>query len=196
MGKLTWKLLGEIFEGQFKITPTEAADVLYKYLFTDTSWKGRLDKKRSINEIGRMWKDDTNKAAFMFILKKEKELRKKFGTASVRKLYDSPEFDYFCQTCELVYKKYKNGLHRFQKDKGMWMQQLGFVGKYKRNKMFSRARKRIAKRQAKLEKVFEDSEQKLKEENILIGPGIKHRKELIASGEWEEVKSGLRKIQK
>ena len=45
MGKLTWKFLGEIFEGQFKITPTEAADVLYKYLFTDTSWKGRLDKK-------------------------------------------------------------------------------------------------------------------------------------------------------
>ena len=78
----------------------------------------------------------------------------------------------------------------------MWLQQLGFVGKYKRNKMFSRARKRIAKRQAKLEKVFEDSEQKLKDENILIGPGIKNRKELIASGEWEEVKSGLRKIQK
>jgi hypothetical protein len=196
MGKLTWKFLGEIFEGQFKITPTEAADVLYRYLFTDTSWKGRLDKKRSINEVGQMWKDDTNKAAFMFILNKEKELKEKIGRASVRKLYDSPEFDFFCQTCGLVYKKYSNGLHRFQKDKGMWLQQLGFVGKYKRNKMFSRARKRIAKRQAKLEKVFEDGEQKRKEENISRSRGIQNRKALIASGEWEEVKSGLRKIQK
>ena len=72
MGKLTWNFLGEIFEGQFKITPSEAADILYKYIFTDTSWKGRLDKKRKIDEIGRMWQDDTNKGAFVFILKKEK----------------------------------------------------------------------------------------------------------------------------
>ena len=62
--------------------------------------------------------------------------------------------------------------------------------------MFSRASKRIAKRQAKLEKIFESSEQKMKDENISRGHGIKKRKELIASGEWEEVKSGLRKIQK
>ena len=88
MGKITWswKFLGDIFEGQFKITPTEAADVLYKYLFTDTSWKGRLDKKRSINEIGRMWKDDTNKAAFMFLLKKEKRVKRKNWKSLCKKI--------------------------------------------------------------------------------------------------------------
>ena len=201
MGKLTWNFLGEIFEGQFKITPSEAADILYKYIFTDTSWKGRLDKKRKIDEIGRMWQDDTNKGAFVFILKKEKELKKKFKRAAIKKLYESPEFDFFCQTCGLVYKRYKNGLHRFQKDKSMWLQQLGFVGKYKKNKMFSRARKRLAKREVRLKKAFKDFEQTIKDDNILRGQGIKNRKEKIDSGEWEEVRSiygdvSLRRIQK
>jgi len=51
MGKLTWKSLGFIYgHKQFGMTPEEASDVLQKYLFTDTTWKGSQKVK------GRVWR--------------------------------------------------------------------------------------------------------------------------------------------
>mgnify|MGYP005831523075 CR=1 FL=1 len=59
MTKFTWKALGQIFEGQFKLTASEAATILTGHIFNH-KWKhgkdkniGMIDKafKQSIKEI-------------------------------------------------------------------------------------------------------------------------------------------------
>ena len=81
-GKITWKLLGEIYEGQFGVTTQEAADVLYKHVFTDTTWKGTHK-----NPIGRMWTDRDNIYAFFLLLDKLKELKKSAGKSASKNLF-------------------------------------------------------------------------------------------------------------
>ena len=72
MGKLTWKMLEAIYGGdQFKVTPEEASEVLQKYLFTDTTWKGSRKKK------GRVWLDMECRVALVCLLREHKKLIKR-----------------------------------------------------------------------------------------------------------------------
>ena len=101
MGKLTWQHLGWVYEDQFGISPEEAAEILTKHIFTDTTWKGTHK-----NPIGRMWKDHANIYAFFTLLDKLKKLKKSDGKNASRKLfYESGEFLYFIQTAGLIYKR-------------------------------------------------------------------------------------------
>ena len=185
-GKITWKLLGEIYEGQFGVTTQEAADVLYKHVFTDTTWKGTHK-----NPIGRMWKDQDNIYAFFLLLEKLKELKKSVGKSASRKLfYKSGEFVYFIKTAGLVYKKNSGGFKKFQNDFGLWTQQVpifkkNYKGRAKRK--YNEIEKSLKKKVAKADKI-------LKAENISLDKAMKNRKQSIESGEYEEVKDSYGNI--
>jgi len=180
MGKLTWQHLGWVYEDQFGMSPEEAADVLSKYLFTDTTWKGTHK-----NPIGRIWKDRNNIYAFFLLLERLKKLKKSFGKSASRKLfYESGEFVYFIQTAGLVYKKNPQGFKQFQNDFGLWTKHVPlFKGKYKGRARWkhNKFEKGIKKKVAKADKI-------IKAENISRDKAMKTRKQRIESREYEEVK--------
>ena len=101
MGKLTWKMLEAIYGGdQFKVTPEEASEVLQKYPFTDTTWKGSRKKK------GRVWLDMECRVALVCLVREHQKLIKKNYHNSTRKLFfESSEFEMFSQVTNIVYKK-------------------------------------------------------------------------------------------
>jgi len=178
-GKITWKLLGEIYEGQFGVTTQEAADVLYKHVFTDTTWKGTHK-----NPIGRIWKSCANVYAFFLVLDKLKKLKKSFGKRASKKLfYESGEFLYFIQTAGLVYKKNPQGFKQFQNDFGLWTKHVPlFKGKYK-----GRARWKHDKFEKSIKKKVAKADKIIKAENISRDKAMQTRKQRIESGESEEV---------
>ena len=180
MGKLTWQHLGWVYEDQFGMSPEEAADVLSKYLFTDTTWKGTHK-----NPIGRIWKDRNNIYAFFLLLERLKKLKKSFGKSASRKLfYESGEFVYFIQTAGLVYKKNPQGFKQFQNDFGLWTKHVPlFKGKYK-----GRARWKHNKIEKSLKKKVAKADKIIKAENISRDKAMKTRKQRIESREYEEVK--------
>ena len=192
-GKITWKLLGEIYEGQFGVTTQEAANVLYKHVFTDTTWRGT-----HTNPIGRMWKDQDNIYAFFLLLEKLKELKKLVGKSASRKLfYKSGEFVYFIQTAGLVYKKNSQGFKKFQNDFGLWTKN---VHPFKKNYK-GRARWKHNKIEKSLKKKVYKAEKILEAENISRDKAMKTRKQRIESGDYEEVEDtygniSLRRLKK
>jgi|TARA_B100001964_G_scaffold5140_1_gene5550 hypothetical protein len=185
MGKLTWQHLGWVYEDQFGISPEEAAEILTKHIFTDTTWKGTHK-----NPIGRMWKDHANIYAFFTLLDKLKKLKKSDGKNASRKLfYESGEFLYFIQTAGLIYKRSPKGLKKFQNDFGLWTKHVPlFKGKFKGRARWKhdKINKKIRKQVNKFEKI---REARIKTENVSREKGLKNRDQLIRSGEYKEVKN-------
>ena len=193
MGKLTWQHLGWVYEDQFGMSPKEAADVLSKYLFTDTTWKGTYT-----NPIGRIWKDKQNINALLIVLAKLKSLEKTVGKRNAKNelFYNTGTFEYFLQTTNLVYKKSPLGFKRFQNDLALWTKHVPLF-----SSRIKRKRKKPDPLTRKIKKQIYKYDEKLKAENIAVAEGKKRRKQLLASGEYEEVKNiygdpRLRKIQK
>ena len=193
MGKLTWQHLGWVYEDQFGISPKEAADVLSKYLFTDTTWKGTYK-----NPIGRIWDDEQNINALLIVLEKIKSLEKTVGKRSAKHelFYNTGTFKYFLQTANLVYKKNPLGFKSFQNDLALWTNKVPLF-----SSRIKRKRKKTDPLTKKIKKQIYKYDGKIKAENILVVEGKKRRKQLLESGDYEEVKNrdghpGLRKIQK
>ena len=116
MGKLTWKMLEAIYGGdQFGVTPEEASNVLQKYLFTDTTWKG------SRKQEGRVWRDLQCRVALVCLVREHQRLIKKNYHNSTRKLFfESSEFQVFSQETNILYKKTEAGFKQFQHDFVIW----------------------------------------------------------------------------
>jgi len=193
MGKLTWQHLGWVYEDQFGMSPKEAADILSKYLFTDTTWKGTYK-----NPIGRIWKDEQNINALLIVLAKLKSLEKTVGKRNARNelFYNTGTFEYFLQTTNLVYKKNHLGFKRFQNDLALWTKRVPLF-----SSRIKRKRKKPDPLTRKIKKQIYKYDEKIKAENIAAAEGKKRRKQLLASGEYEEVKniygdSSLRKVLK
>ena len=166
MGKLTWKSLGAIYGGkQFGVTPEEAADVLSKYIFTDTTWKGGK------NKVGRMWKDIDNRVALVCLVRAHQKFRTINRKTATKKLYNSAEFEMFCMTTNVVYRKYNNGFHRFQKDFVNWKQLPDVKNFYAKNDTYNKkAMKRVTKIVQKMKDVMADNERRMKAEGRIKMP--------------------------
>tara|TARA_R100001086_G_scaffold237081_1_gene160949 strand:+ start:2013 stop:2543 length:531 start_codon:yes stop_codon:yes gene_type:complete len=172
MGKLTWKSLGFIYgHKQFGMTPEEASDVLQKYLFTDTTWKGGRKLK------GRVWRDKESRVALVCLVREHLRLRKKNYHNSTRKLFfESPEFETFCQITNIIYKKTANGFHQFQQDFSHWKKLPDIKGFYEKNDTYTKkAVRRVKKLNDSIKKVFADNEKRMKAEGRIR----------LADGTWK-----------
>ena len=172
MGKLTWKSLGFIYgHKQFGMTPEEASDVLQKYLFTDTTWKGGRKLK------GRVWRDKESRVALVCLVREHLRLRKKNYHNSTRKLFfESPEFETFCQVTNIIYKKTGNGFHQFQQDFSHWKKLPDIKGFYEKNDTYTKkAVRRVKKLNDSIKKVFADNEKRMKAEGRIR----------LADGTWK-----------
>jgi len=186
MKKFTWQHLGQIFEGQFKLTTAEAATILTGHIFNH-KWKHGKDKK-----IGMMWRDKIIVVAFTNVLAEEEELAKQVGRKkSLRKLFDDGvRWGQFKILAGLKYKNGSEGFKTFRNDYGLWKKLKLFKGAYKTGKITSKKfDKRIKARVYAGEKI-------LKARNEMIAGGIEHTKKLIESGDYEVTSAGLRKIPK
>ena len=172
MGKLTWKMLGHIYgHKQFGMTPEEASDVLQKYLFTDTTWKGGRKLK------GRVWRDKESRVALVCLVREHLRLRKKNYHNSTRKLFfESPEFETFCQVTNIIYKKTANGFHQFQQDFSHWKKLPDIKGFYEKNDTYTKkAVRRVKKLNDSIKKVFADNEKRMRAEGRIR----------LADGTWK-----------
>jgi len=172
MGKLTWKSLGFIYgHKQFGMTPEEASDVLQKYLFTDTTWKGGRKLK------GRVWRDKESRVALVCLVREHLRLRKKNYHNSTRKLFfESPEFETFCQVTNIIYKKTGNGFHQFQQDFSHWKKLPDIKGFYEKNDTYTKkAVRRVKKLNDSIKKVFADNEKRMRAEGRIR----------LADGTWK-----------
>tara|TARA_R100001244_G_scaffold16580_1_gene17952 strand:+ start:348 stop:908 length:561 start_codon:yes stop_codon:yes gene_type:complete len=186
MKKFTWQNLGQIFEGQFKLTTAEAATILTGHIFNH-KWKHGKDKN-----IGMMWRDKIIVAAFTNVLAEEEELAKQVGRKkSLRKLFDDGvRWGQFKILAGLKYKKGSEGFRTFRNDYGLWKKLKLFKGAYKTGKITSKKfEKRIKARVYGADKI-------LNAENKNMVAGIEHTKKLLESGEFEMGPTGLRRIPK
>ena len=167
MGKLTWKMLEAIYGGdQFKVTPEEASEVLQKYLFTDTTWKGSRKKK------GRVWLDMECRVALVCLVREHQKLIKKNYHNSTRKLFfESSEFEMFSQVTNIPYKKTEAGFKQFQHDFVIWKKLPDIKGFYKKNDSYTKkAMKRVQKINDSTAKIFEDNAKRMKAEGRIQMP--------------------------
>lgn len=191
MKKFTWQHLGQIFEGQFKLTTAEAATILTGHIFNH-KWKHGRDKK-----IGMMWRDKTIVKAFTNVLAEEEELAKQVGRKkSLRKLFnDGVRWKQFKILAGLEYKKSALGFKTFRNDYGRWKRLKFFKNVYKTGKITSKKfEKRIKAKVYAVDKV-------LSAEHVQEAKGRAHTKRLLEIGDFEEIKDmhgniGLRKIPK
>ena len=191
MTKFTWKHLGQIFEGQFKLTTAEAATILTGHIFNH-KWKHGKDKN-----IGMMWRDEMIVAAFTNVLAEEDEIAKQVGRKkALRKLFDGGvRWGQFKILAGLQYKKSSKGFSTFRNDMRVWKKLKFFKGAYKRGK---RTENKFLKRE--LRKVSKRNKI-LNTENKDMGAGHEYTRKLLESGEFEKIKDmygniGLRRIPK
>jgi|TARA_Y100000294_G_scaffold140914_1_gene134787 hypothetical protein len=172
MGKLTWKSLGFIYgHKQFGMTPEEASDVLQKYLFTDTTWKGSQKVK------GRVWRDKESRVALVCLVREHQKLRKKNYHNSTRELFfKSPEFEMFSQVTNILYKKNAKGFKNFQNDFAIWKKLPDIKGFYEKNDSYTKkAMRRVKKITDDTAKIFTDNARRMKAEGRIQ----------LADGTWK-----------
>ena len=186
MTKFTWKALGQIFEGQFKLTASEAATILTGHIFNH-KWKHGKDKN-----IGMMWRDEMIVAAFTNVIAEEEELAKEVGRKkALRKLFDDGvRWGQFKILAGLTYKKSSKGFSTFRNDIRAWKKLKFFKNVWKKGKITKiKFHKRHLRKIKAADKI-------LSLENKQKAEGEDYTKRLIASGKYEQTPSGLRKIQK
>ena len=186
MKKFTWQHLGQIFEGQFKLTTAEAATILTGNIFNH-KWKHGKDKK-----IGMMWRDEMIVAAFTNVITEEEEIAKEVGRKkTLKKLFDDGvSWKHFKILAGLKYKKGSGGFRTFRNDYGKWKRLNLFKNVYKTGKITSKKfGKRIKAKVYAADKI-------LNAENKKMVEGIEHTRKLLESGEYEMGPTGLRKIPK
>ena len=187
--KFTWKSLGQIFEGQFKLTIAEAATILTGHIFNH-KWKHGKDKN-----IGMMWRDEMIVAAFINVLGEEEELAKEVGRKkALRKLFDDGViWKQFKILAGLKYKKGSEGFRTFRNDYGLWKRLKLFKNVknvYKTGKITSKKfGKQIKAKVYAADKI-------LSAENKDMDAGRLHTRKLLESGEFEMGPTGLRRIPK
>ena len=186
MKKFTWQHLGQIFEGQFKLTTAEAATILTGHIFNH-KWKHGKDKN-----IGMMWRDKKIVAAFTNVLVEEEEIAKEVGRKkTLKKLFDDGvSWKHFKILAGLIYKKGSEGFRTFRNDYGKWKRLKFFKGAYKTGK---RTENKFLKRE--LRKVSRRNKI-LNAENKDMDAGLKNTIKLLESGQYEMGPAGLRKIPK
>ena len=191
MSKITWQQLGLIFEGQFGVTAEEASKIISKEIFSH-NWKHGVGGK-----AGRMWHDEVVVANFTQVLEEEDKLAKKVGRkkASKELFFNSSKFNLFLIIASLKYKRTDAGFKTFKNDYAKWKRLSVFKNVWKRGSItLNKLRKRTASKVKKYEKI-------LGSESVSREIGRKKRKQLIDSGDFEEVKDAygninLRRIQK
>ena len=184
--KFTWQSLGQIFEGQFKLTIAEAATILTGHIFNH-KWKHEKDKN-----IGMMWRDEMIVAAFTNVLAEEEELAKEVGRKkALRKLFDDGvRWGQFKILAGLEYKKSALGFRTFRNDMRKWKRLKFFKNVYKTGKITSKKfGKRIKAKVYAADKI-------LSAENKDMDAGRLHTRKLLESGEFEMGPTGLRRIPK
>jgi len=184
--KFTWQSLGQIFEGQFKLTIAEAATILTGHIFNH-KWKHGKDKN-----IGMMWRDEMIVAAFINVLGEEEELAKEVGRKkALRKLFDDGvRWGQFKILAGLEYKKSALGFRTFRNDMRKWKRLKFFKNVYKTGKRTeNKKQKRIKTKTYAADKVLDAEHDKEVE-------GRLHTKKLLESGEFEMGPTGLRRIPK
>jgi len=187
--KFTWQSLGQIFEGQFKLTIAEAATILTGHIFNH-KWKHGKDKN-----IGMMWRDEMIVAAFINVLGEEEELAKEVGRKkALRKLFDDGViWKQFKILAGLKYKKGSEGFRTFRNDYGLWKRLKLFKNVknvYKTGKITSKKfGKQIKAKVYAADKI-------LSAENKDMDAGRLHTRKLLESGEFEMGPTGLRRIPK
>lgn len=186
MKKFTWQNLGQIFEGQFKLTTAEAATILTGHIFNH-KWKHGKDKN-----IGMMWRDKLIVAAFTNVIAEEEEIAKQVGRKkALRKLFDDGvSWKQFKILAGLEYKKSVLGFRTFRNDMRKWKRLKFFKNVWKSGKITSKKfDQRIKARVYAADKI-------LNAENEKMAGGIKHTKKLLESGKYEMGPTGLRRIPK
>ena len=186
MKKFTWQHLGQIFEGQFKLTTAEAATILTGHIFNH-KWKHGKDKN-----IGMMWRDEMIVAAFTNVLAEEDEIAKQVGRKkALRKLFDGGvRWGQFKILAGLEYKKSSLGFRTFRNDMSKWKALKFFKGAYKTGKRTeNKFLKRELRAASKRNKI-------LNAQNKDMDAGLKNTIKLLESGEYEISPTGLRRIPK
>ena len=191
MSKITWQQLGLIFEGQFGVTAEEATEIISKEIFSN-NWKHGANGK-----VGRMWQDEVVVANFTHVLEEEDKLAKKVGRKKVARelFFTSDKLAMFVLIARLRYKRTNAGFKTFKNDYAKWKRLKVFKNVWKAgSRTLNKLRKRTTAKTRKFEAM-------MKAESISRSKGIKNRKEMLASGKFEEVPSiygvkTLRPIQK
>ena len=154
MKKFTWEQLGLIFEGQYKISAAEAAEILTKEIYSH-HWK-----HGAAGKIGRMWRDPLIVSTFTHVLEEEDILAKKIGRKKCQKelFYNGKKFSQFLLVAGLVYKKDNAGYKTFKNDYAKWKKISSFINTWKRGDIgLAKARAKVAKKKAAFEELLKYS---------------------------------------
>ena len=144
MKKFTWEQLGLIFEGQYKISAAEAAEILTKEIYSH-HWK-----HGAAGKIGRMWRDPLIVSTFTHVLEEEDILAKKVGRKKCQKelFYSGKKFSQFLLVAGLVFKN----------DYAKWKKIPNFINTWKRGDIgLAKARAKVAKKKAAFDELVKYS---------------------------------------
>jgi|TARA_Y100000310_G_scaffold342320_1_gene445030 hypothetical protein len=160
--KTSWAQLGMVFGGHLNVTPDEAAEVLTKHLFKDTTWKGNYE-----NPLGRMWRDVEVVNEFQHALSDREKLIKKYGTMKATRqwFYYSGSFFRFTLFGNIVYEKNESGFKRFQNDFAIWKKLPFFKARFqKKKKLAAISDKKLRKKVKEKMLTFEENQRRLIEQ--------------------------------
>ena len=186
--KIKWKLLPQIFGGQFKLTEAEAIKILQENIYRPSyNWKHGAAKT-----AGVMWRDKYIQELFKLVLIDEDILVKKVGRKKVQKelFYHSKVFHLFVIMAGLNYKRSNSGYLNFKNDYAKWKRLKLFKPSWKKGKItHKKILKRIKASNKKID-ALETAESKKRD------AGQEYTRGLYKSGGWEITAAGLRKIPK
>lgn len=179
----TWQQLGLIFEGQFGVTPKEAAKIISNEIF------GRNWKHGIRNTAGRMWDDEDVIANFTQVLEEEDRLAKKFGRKNaVKELFKTDKLKIFFIIANLKYSK--SGYKTFKNDYARWKKLKSFKNVWKKGKRISKkTHARLLRKISKADKVLKEILRRPLADRKKMLQGQEHTKKLIDAGDFEEVKN-------
>ena len=169
----TWQQLGLIFEGQFGVTPKEAAKIISNEIF------GRNWKHGIRNTAGRMWDDE------------EQHLLGRKN--AVKELFKTDKLKIFFIIANLKYSK--SGYKTFKNDYARWKKLKSFKNVWKKGKRISKkTHARLLRKISKADKVLKASSVSnkilfTKTDRRKMLQGQEHTKKLIDAGDFEEVKN-------